>query len=44
MAKVEITAPGIKKALSGHNYLRAFAEFIRDGFDAKGARLVFIRS
>ncbi|MCX6003885.1 MAG: ATP-binding protein [Chloroflexi bacterium] len=35
MAKVEITVPGIKKALSGYNYLRAFAEFIWNGFDAK---------
>ncbi|MFC1910492.1 ATP-binding protein [Chloroflexota bacterium] len=37
MAKVEITVPGIKKALSGYNYLQAFAEFIWNGFDAKGS-------
>ena len=37
MAKVEITGPGIKKALSGYNYLQAFAEFIWNGFDAKGS-------
>lgn len=37
MARVEITVPGIKKALSGYNYLQAFAEFIWNGFDAKGS-------
>lgn len=37
MAKIEITVPGIKKALSNFNYLQAFAEFIWNGFDAKGS-------
>lgn len=37
MAKVEITVPGIKKALSGYNYLQALAEFIWNGFDARGS-------
>ncbi len=34
MGKVEITVPGIKKALSGYYYLQALAEFIWNGFDA----------
>jgi hypothetical protein len=37
MTKVEITVPGIKKALSGYNYLQALAEFIWNGFDAKAS-------
>jgi len=37
MAKVEITVPGIKKALSGYSYLQALAEFIWNGFDAKAS-------
>jgi hypothetical protein len=36
MTKVEITVPGIKKALSGYNYLQALCEFIWNGFDARG--------
>lgn len=37
MTKVEITVPGIKKALSSYNYLQALAEFIWNGFDAEAS-------
>jgi hypothetical protein len=37
MTKVEITVPGIKKALSSYSYLQALAEFIWNGYDAKAS-------
>ena len=39
MAKVEITTPGIVKALDRFDYPRAIAEFIWNGFDAKATEV-----
>ena len=35
MGQVQITVPGIKKALSQYNYCQAIAEYIWNGFDAR---------
>lgn len=37
MTKVEITVPGIKRALSSYSRLQALAEFIWNGYDAKAS-------
>lgn len=39
MTQIVITVPGIKKALSRYNYVRAIFEFIWNGFDAKATSI-----
>jgi len=39
MTRIQITVPGIKKALNRYNYRQAIAEYIWNGFDAQATRV-----
>ena len=40
MQKVQITSPGIRKALRRYDYSKSIAEYIWNGFDASASRIV----
>ena len=40
MQKVQITSPGIKKALRRYDYSKSIAEYIWNGFDANASKIV----
>lgn len=39
MQQIQITSPGIRKALSRYDYSKAMAEYIWNGFDAKASQI-----